>query len=103
MVHSLLPGDDSAAKAITSLTASIKARAARSTLFELTALAATRLNAGDVAGGVDDGNRAVDLAGTVRSVRTIERLEPLLDAAREHPEDDGAVELARRVAILRGG
>jgi len=106
MVHSLLLGDDSAVKAITSLTASITSRGAgtaRSTLFELTALAATRLKAGDVAGGVQDGNRAVDLAGTVRSVRTIERLEPLLDAARNHPGDDGAVELARRVAILRGG
>jgi tetratricopeptide (TPR) repeat protein len=109
MVYSLLPDDKDdkyVDKAITHLTASIKARGdgtARSTIFELTALGAAKLNAGDCTGGVADGNRAVVLAEQVRSVRTIDRLDPLLLAAREHPDDDGAAELARRIATLQGG
>jgi hypothetical protein len=109
MVYSLLADDKddkNVDKAITYLTASIKARGdgtARSTIFELTALGAAQLNAGDCTGGIAAGIRAVVLAEQVRSVRTIERLDPLLLAAREHPDDDGATELARRIAILQGG
>ncbi|RSM37014.1 transcriptional regulator [Actinoplanes sp. ATCC 53533] len=106
MVYSLLPGDKNVDKAITCLTASIKARGegtARSTIFELTALGAAKLNVGDCTGGVADGSRAVVLAEQVRSVRTIDRLRPLLLAAQEHPDDDGASELAGRIATLQGG
>ena len=106
MVYSLLAGDQNAETAITNLTASIKARGdgtARSTIFELTALGATKLNVSDTAGGVADGNRAVDLAEQVRSVRTIDRLGPLLLAAQAHPNDDGAAGLAHRIATLQGG
>jgi tetratricopeptide (TPR) repeat protein len=106
MVYSLLPGDENVDQAITYLEASIKARGdgtARSTIFELTALGAAKLGAGDLAGGVADGNRAVVMAEQVRSVRTIDRLDPLLLAARELPDDDGATELAHRIATLQGG
>ncbi|MET8149089.1 tol-pal system YbgF family protein [Actinoplanes sp. NPDC049668] len=106
MVYSLLPGDKSADKAVTHLTTSINARGgktARSTIFELTALSATKLNNGDVAGGVGDGDRTVLLAEQVRSVRTIDRLRPLQLAAEAHPEDEGATALAHCIATLRGG
>lgn len=106
MVYSLIPGEENVEKAITYLTASIKARGdgtARSAIFELTALGATKINAGDTSGGVTDGNRAVALAEQVRSVRTIDRLSPLLLAALKHPDDEGAAELAHRIATLRGG
>lgn len=106
MVYSLIPGDRNVDKAITYLTASIKARGdgtARSTIFELTALGATKLNAGDISGGVTDGNRAVALAEQVRSVRTIDRLSPLLLAAREITGDEGTAQLVHRIATIQGG
>ncbi|MEV6849236.1 helix-turn-helix transcriptional regulator [Actinoplanes sp. NPDC051411] len=106
MVHSLLPGEASSEKAIASLTVSIEARGdgtARSTIFELTALSATRLDAGDTSGGVADGSRAVTLAEQVRSVRTIDRLKPLLVAAQAHAGDESVDDLAHRIAILQGG
>jgi tetratricopeptide (TPR) repeat protein/transcriptional regulator with XRE-family HTH domain len=105
MVYSLIPGDDNVDTAISHLTTSIEARgdaAARSTIFELTALAAARLNVGDNDDGLADGNRALDLAERVRSVRTLDRLQPLLNAAQESAAD-GAAELAQRIATLRGG
>ncbi|GGL20924.1 transcriptional regulator [Mangrovihabitans endophyticus] len=106
MVHSLLPGDENAGKAVAGLAASVQARndaTVRSTIFELTALATTKLHIGDLRGGTADGNRAVTLAGQVRSVRTLDRLGPLLKAAREHPHDQDTTELACRIVTLRGG
>ncbi|MFI1997056.1 tol-pal system YbgF family protein [Actinoplanes sp. NPDC020271] len=108
MVHSLLPADekeDHVTTAINCLTASINARGStntRSTIFELTALATARLKAFDTRAGVEDGNRAVDLALQVRSVRTVDRLAPLLEAAQAHPKDAEAVALARRIVTLQG-
>ena len=58
--------------------------------------------AGDTTGGVTDGNRAVDLAEQVRSARTLDRLEPLLLAARKRLSDDDTAELAHRIVTLRG-
>lgn len=106
MVHGLLPGTENIDKSIVYLTASIEARGdgtARSAIFELTALGAAKLNAGDIPGGVTDGNRAVALAERVRSVRTIDRLGPLRLAALGRPDDHGAAELAQRIATLQGG
>lgn len=106
MVYSLLPGDGNVDMAIINLSNSIEARGdgtARSTIFELTALSATRLRAGDTSGGVADGTQAVVLAEQVRSVRTIDRLGPLRQAAQAHPDDEGAVELVHRIATLQGG
>jgi len=108
MVHGLLPPEqgDQQADAITHLTHSIELRTGgmeRSLTFELTALATVRLNAGDLALGVAEGRRAVNLAETVRSVRTVDRLEPLRVAAERHPNDSGAAELVHRIATLRTG
>lgn len=107
MVYSLLPPtDENVNKAVENLTVSIEARgdgAARSAIFELTALAATKLHAGDVAGGIVDGSHAVSLAERVRSVRTIDRLGPLLRAVQAQPKVEGATELAGRIATLQGG
>jgi tetratricopeptide (TPR) repeat protein len=91
-------------KAVQYLTASIDTRGAgntRSAIFELTALATARLRAGDRSQGVADGNRAVDMASEVRSVRTIDRLLPLQQAVQQEPDDDAAA-LAQRIATLRG-
>lgn len=106
MVHSLLSGGTNEQKAISCLTTSISSRtssATRSTIFELTALATTKLNAGDYTGGVQNGNQAVDLAEQVRSLRTIDRLTPLRQAAQNHPSDQGATGLATRIATLQRG
>jgi transcriptional regulator with XRE-family HTH domain len=104
MVHSLLAGAGHVEQAINHLTSSVAARGpatTRSTVFELTALSITRLNAGDTAAGLADGHRAVDLAERVRSVRTIDRLAPLRVAASTHRTDDLAVSLVHRVGNLQ--
>ncbi|MCY1141478.1 transcriptional regulator [Actinoplanes sp. Pm04-4] len=98
-------GSDNFAKAVRHLTQSIEGRGAgntRSAVFELTALATARLKAGDNNGGIADGNRAVDMASQVRSVRTVDRLLPLLKATGTESSDEAAA-LARRIVTLRGG
>jgi hypothetical protein len=75
---------------------------ARSRVFELTTLAIAYLRAGDRDCGVRAGREAVELAGAVRSVRTLDRLEPLQAAASEHgAQDSDLTDLAERVATLR--
>jgi len=104
MVYSLIPGDENVGRAIGHLRASIEARGdgtARSTIFELTTLGTLNLNIGDVSDGVVAGDRAVTLAENVRSIRTIDRLSPLLAAARARPEEEGAARLADRIATLQ--
>ncbi|PRY30523.1 XRE family transcriptional regulator [Pseudosporangium ferrugineum] len=109
MIYAELSGhegnDDGMDSAVQHLTTSIEARGAadtRSAIFELTALATARLKAGDSRQGIVEGHRAVDLAGEVRSVRTVDRLVPLLEAV-EGESDDEAAALAQRIVILRGG
>ncbi|MGZ4603689.1 MAG: transcriptional regulator [Kineosporiaceae bacterium] len=56
---------------------------ARSRTFELTALAVAVLRDGDLDEGLALGVEAVDLAQRVRSIRVLDRLEPLVAAAVE--------------------
>jgi tetratricopeptide (TPR) repeat protein len=98
--------EDNLVKAVDCLTTSIEARGTgntRSAIFELTALATARLKAGDTKSGVVDGNRALDMTSDVRSIRTLDRLGPLLKAAQDHPSDDEAAALVQRIVTLRGG
>jgi tetratricopeptide (TPR) repeat protein len=75
---------------------------ARSRTFELTTLATAYLRTGDRDCGVQAGREAVELAGAVRSVRTLDRLEPLQLAASEHAAQDSDLrDLAERIATLR--
>ncbi|UQU66822.1 helix-turn-helix domain-containing protein [Couchioplanes caeruleus] len=109
IVHGLLcsirKGDEHVSGAISNLEQSIKLRKdpmARSMTFELTALATVQLRAGSCRDGMRSGERAVDLAERVRSVRTVDRLTPLLDAVRQHSDEETA-SLAGRIATLQGG
>lgn len=89
--------------AIEHLTHALAARGsemARSRTFELTALAVAHLKAGNRDCGLQIGRDAVATAASVRSVRTLDRLEPLQTAAGEHGDAD-LQDLAHRVAILR--
>ncbi|MEV6925556.1 transcriptional regulator [Dactylosporangium sp. NPDC051485] len=102
MVHAALPraGDDPLNAAITNLEAGLRERGAtetRSQTFELTALATAHLIRGNRLPGDAFGHQAVDLAEQVRSVRTIDRLAPLHEAASHA----GCHDLADRIATLR--
>lgn len=106
MVYGLLPGEEHVSDAIKHLSDSITRRGGtmvRSTVFELTALGTIQFKAGEVGAAVTDGHRAVDLAETLRSVRAVDRLAPLQEAAERHRGDEGAAQLAYRIATLRGG
>ena len=87
------------------LTSSIARRgsgATRSRAFELTALAVATLRDGDSEAGTTLGHVAVDLAERVHSVRVVDRLAPLAEAAASSPCGQGR-DLARRVAALVAG
>jgi transcriptional regulator with XRE-family HTH domain len=106
MVHAALPGAAPAQydAAVTAFTRSLAQRGsamARSRTFELTALATIHLRAGDPDHGAQVGHDAVDLAGQVRSVRTIDRLAPLQQEAEHHRDHAEVGDLADRIAILR--
>lgn len=74
---------------------------ARSRIFELTALAVAQLRAGDREGALRAGYEAAANAASVRSVRTLDRLEPLQDLAKEHSTDKDLRDLVHRIATLR--
>ncbi|WP_424533930.1 helix-turn-helix domain-containing protein [Sphaerisporangium viridialbum] len=74
---------------------------ARSKVFELIGLATVQLRLGEVEEGLENGHEAVRLVAQIRSVRTIDRLDPLMDAAAERPHDSGARELCRRIKDLQ--
>ncbi|MFJ6199628.1 helix-turn-helix domain-containing protein [Micromonospora sp. NPDC092111] len=97
--------DARASLAIEELRQSIAMRGAdmaRSHIFELTALATVHLRIGSYSEGVELGHRALMLADRVRSIRTIDRLEPLQFAADSLRGKDPAVRsLAERAARLR--
>ena len=106
MVYAFLPGRQSPhfAAAVENFGVSLGIRGdamARSRTFELTALAMVHLQLGDLAGVVGAGVEAVNLAAQVRSVRTVDRLEPLLSEARRRPEHADVRDLAERIATLR--
>ncbi len=106
MVYATLPSrrPPQLAAAVESFTASLGARGegmARSRAFELTALATVHLALNDLAEGVAFGHQAVDLAGQVRSVRTVDRLEPLAAEASRHSTHSTAQNLAERIVTLR--
>jgi tetratricopeptide (TPR) repeat protein len=110
MVYGLLSPavqtDDPAQMAVRQLTYSLELRKdgmARSQTFEFTALASVYLRSGELDLGVRTGTEAVTLAERIRSVRTADRLTPLLEAAQLHPHDERATALARRVANLQAG
>jgi hypothetical protein len=92
------------AVAIAGFTRSLTERgsaAARSRAFETTALAMVHLQDGDLDHGAVVGHQAVDLAQQVRSLRVLDRLEPLLVEAERHPTHADVAGLAERVVTLR--
>jgi tetratricopeptide (TPR) repeat protein len=73
----------------------------RSRIFELTALAVAHLRAGNRDSALEAGRDAVTSAASVRSVRTLDRLEPLQTLAGKHRRDTDMRELAHQIATLR--
>lgn len=53
--------------------------------------------------GAAVGHQAVDMAEQIRSVRVIDRLAPLGEAARRRRHHGDVRELAERIATLRSG
>ncbi len=70
-------------------------------MFEAEALAMVHLASGDLTEGAARGNAAIDLAGQVRSVRTIDRLEPLQTEAERHFGSRDVRDLSERIVTLR--
>lgn len=50
-----------------------------------------------------DGKQAVDMAEQIRSVRVVDRLAPLEEAARQRHHHGDVRDLAERIATLRSG
>lgn len=73
----------------------------RSRAFELTTLATAHIVNGDPDQGVRIGRQAVDLARQVRSVRVIDRLAPLQQAAQAYRTRGETADLAAEIATLR--
>jgi transcriptional regulator with XRE-family HTH domain len=95
---------DQADNALSALQCSVAERddgKARSLAFELIAMATAHLYAGDIELGIVTGHEAVDLALRLRSIRVVDRLAPLLHAAAERRQFDGATELMARIDSLR--
>lgn len=74
---------------------------ARSRIFELTALAVSHLRAGNRGNALQAGHDAVTTAASVRSVRTLDRLEPLQLLANENKHDSDLRDLAHQIETLR--
>lgn len=75
---------------------------ARSRVFELSALATAYLRTGNYDCGITAGREALELAAMVRSVRTLDRLEPLQLVASQHAGEHGdLLDLAGQIASLR--
>jgi tetratricopeptide (TPR) repeat protein/DNA-binding XRE family transcriptional regulator len=97
------PSPQAYSQAVSTLTRSLALRGAdmtRSRAFELSALATTHLVNGDSDAGLRVGFEAVEVARGLRSSRVVDRLTPLVHAARRvnRPE---AADLAAQVATLR--
>ncbi|MCS7481826.1 hypothetical protein ACFFQW_30065 [Umezawaea endophytica] len=76
---------------------------ARSRAFGTIELAVSSLLAGEVDAGVEAGHDAVRQATPIRSVRTVDRMRPLRQAANARPDHEGARELVRRVEAFSAG
>lgn len=103
MVHANLgPAHLEAAVAeLTKALAGRDARMTRSRVFELTALATVYLRANDIT-GIDIGNQALSLAKDISSLRVIDRLAPLREAAMTlAARHSDARDLAQRISTLR--
>ncbi|WP_280335657.1 helix-turn-helix domain-containing protein [Nocardia wallacei] len=74
---------------------------ARSRVFELSALATAHLRNGDRDEGLHTGTNAIAAAGDVRSVRTIDRLTPLREAAARRRGDADLQHLAHAIDRLK--
>jgi len=74
---------------------------ARSRTFEHISLAVAHLRIGAHDEGIAYGHQAIDGAASVRSVRTIDRLEPLRVEAAAQPSRVGADDLAQRITELQ--
>lgn len=74
---------------------------ARSRAFELTALAVVHLRDGNLDVGASVGDQAARLAAQVRSVRVVDRLRPLLEAADQHRSHPDVRDLAERLVTLQ--
>ncbi|WP_327116909.1 hypothetical protein OHB12_06045 [Nocardia sp. NBC_01730] len=73
----------------------------RSRVFELTALATAYLRSGSRDIGLDIGQQAVATAGAVRSIRTVDRLSPLRNAAITRKKDADLQYLVRKIDSLQ--
>ncbi len=73
----------------------------RSRAFELGVLATAHIRNGSRDPGTQIGQAAVSAASTVRSIRTIDRLEPLRAAATRHRSDAGLQQLVHSIDTLR--
>jgi hypothetical protein len=71
---------------------------ARSKAFNLSMLATNHMLEGDVDHGARIGRHAVDLAGTISSVRTKSRMQPLKDEADRRRNNSDARDLSDRIA-----
>ena len=97
------PTETDMTQAVEHLDACVDARGpamARSLTFELTSLSVARLRIGDRERAIEIGRAALRNASGVRSVRTIDRLEPLQSEAAESDFGD-AKDLAHDIETLR--
>ena len=93
-------------RAIECLTRSAASRGedmARSRAFEMTALSTNHFMQGDCDQGRSVADEVFGLAGQVRSVRILHRLEPLRVAAATHPTNDDARVVVDRITELQAG
>jgi transcriptional regulator with XRE-family HTH domain len=74
---------------------------ARSRTFELIALSVAHLRGGDQDMGIRLGHDAIAAASTVRSIRTVDRLEPLEQIVTMQPRRAEYQALAHRIKALR--
>lgn len=96
--------DQETARAIDLVTAAVEQRGpemARSRTFEHISLAVAHLRLGAHDEGIAYGHQAIDGAASVRSVRTIDRLEPLLVEATAQSSRVDAGDLSQRITDLR--
>lgn len=71
-------------------------------MFNLTFLATAYIRAGDYDPAERAAREALGLAASVRSARTLARLEPLQVAARQHAEaGNDLADIAHEIAALR--
>ncbi|MFD2028403.1 helix-turn-helix domain-containing protein [Promicromonospora aerolata] len=98
------PQDQEMERAIELVTTTVRLRGpemARSRTFEHISLAVAHLRIGAHDEGIAYGHQAIDGAASVRSVRTIDRLEPLRVEAAAQPLRVGADDLAQRITELQ--